>query len=281
MEARNANVTTAAGALLPGAGHETNHDGANVGAVVKRESKLNGKKEGESMTTNTRKNRRKYEQMFRCGQNKKVGVDTVVFNFGAAMDCPSLKLGLCQVAVYDGVDDDGNPVVVSCDCYAMTKERYSTVVSGRRRQAIYWVRTPAHVIALDAVREMDRTHTDRYTHETRSGAEYIRISESGDVYDQSDISKLTTVAKWVYAMRPDVKIYGYTARRDLDWAQVPPNVVMNFSGDDVSDAVADVNSFVVVPVGKLPSKALTCKSNCRVCRLCKTHHGSQVFIEEH
>lgn len=63
---------------------------------------------------------------------------------------------------------------------------------------------------------------------------------------------------------------------------MPDNVVVNFSGVDLSDVAEGKNSFVAVPEGHLPtSGALTCKSNCRVCHLCKTHHGRPVFIEEH
>lgn len=179
---------------------------------------LKAKKEGESMTTNTTKNRRKYEQMFRCGQNRKVGVDTLVFNVGAATDCPSLKLGLCQVAKYEKNNVDGNPVCTSCKCYAMTKERYPTVVSGRRRQAIYWAMTPAYVVALDAAREADKRHRDRYTSEVREGCDYIRISESGDMYTQADVDKLALFAKWIHVLAPRIKkICGGTTCQITSW----------------------------------------------------------------
>lgn len=59
--------------------------------------------------------------------NTKIGPDTMVLNLTSATDCPSRRLGLCQL---------DNPA----DCYALKAERhyYTTVLPYRRRQAAYW-----------------------------------------------------------------------------------------------------------------------------------------------
>ena len=57
--------------------------------------------------------------------NKKLPKTTAIFNMGAATDCPSLELGLCQAFV-------GEKLV----CYAMKAESglYPDVLPYRRRQ---------------------------------------------------------------------------------------------------------------------------------------------------
>jgi len=67
----------------------------------------------------------------------------------------------------------------------------------------------------------------------RAGSEYIRIHESGDFYSQEYLDKWFEVARRL----PDVSFLAFSQCFDLDWSEIPPNIVRYWTvWDDTSDA---------------------------------------------
>jgi len=55
----------------------------------------------------------------------------------------------------------------------------------------------------------------------------LRFSESGDFRTQKDVDKASAIADLL-----DVPVWTYTARRDLDFTNLPANFTVNGSGYD-------------------------------------------------
>ncbi len=85
--------------------------------------------------------------------NKKIGNDTLIFNMNSATDCPSKRLGLCDI--------EGGK------CYAMKAEKqYPAVLPYRRKQQRYWEEYAADEIANELAALIKRK---------RSPIKYIRF----------------------------------------------------------------------------------------------------------
>ena len=179
--------------------------------------------------------------------NKKIGNDTLIINMTSATDCPSKRIGMCPI--------ENNK------CYALKAERcYPQVLPYRRKQEVYWGKTPAHKIAEDLRNIILRK---------RNPIKYIRFSESGDFAGQSDVDKMNEVAENV----PEVQFYGYTARRDLRYDNISSNCTINGSSFMVSNmftAIRDTSGHDIV-----------CPGNCRGCDLCKMARGLDIKIATH
>ena len=179
--------------------------------------------------------------------NKKIGNDTLILNMNSATDCPSKELGLCTI--------EGNK------CYALKSEKcYPQVLPYRREQAVYWTVTPAREIAEDLRNVLRRKRTP---------IRYIRFSEAGDFSRQRDVTKMKDIARRI----PEVSFYGYTARRDLDFNEIPDNLAVNGSGFMVS------NSFTAVH--DVSESEIQCPGNCRECDLCKAANGLDIKVKYH
>lgn len=177
--------------------------------------------------------------------NHKMGKDTLIFNMTSATDCPSRVRGLCQLSD-------------SSKCYAMKAERqYPSVLPYRRRQYDYWSTTTATFIASDLRAKLKRMG---------GKIKYIRFSEAGDFSTQADINKLNWIARSI----PEVVFYGYTARSDLDYFDLAPNLVINGSGFMVS------NEFTVNKGSKY-----VCPGNCRNCDYCKVAENRTISQSIH
>jgi len=173
--------------------------------------------------------------------NKKIGRDTAIINFTSALECPSRRRGLCRVCQI---------------CYARKAERqYPAVLPYRRRQARQWQAQGIERIA----RELPAL----------GRIKYVRFSEAGDFSGQRDVEKLGALAR----IRPDLVFYGYTARRDLDFRDLPANVVVNGSAFPVH------NTFTAVPA--YTPGAIKCQGNCRRCNLCKARRGIKIEVLNH
>ena len=127
--------------------------------------------------------------------NKKLGTDTIIFNMGSATDCPSLKLGMCQVC------KDKNL------CYAFKAERQYTgdatnIKRSRDVQAQQW-KTFSTEKMIKEILTLAKKH---------KGVRYLRVNESGDFYGAEDVAKISQIADGVKGV---VKVYMYTARKDL------------------------------------------------------------------
>lgn len=178
--------------------------------------------------------------------NKKIGSDTLIINMNSATDCPSRARGLCRVAD---------------KCYAMKAERcYPQVLPYRREQELYWD-THASSDISDGLKEVIRRK--------RNPISYIRFSEAGDFRSQWDVNKMKDIARRI----PDVVFYGYTARNDLNYTDLPDNMIVNGSGFQVS------NSFTAVP--EILASDTRCPGNCRGCNLCKEARGIDIKVLYH
>lgn len=178
--------------------------------------------------------------------NKKIGNDTLIINICSATDCPSREKGLCKVADR---------------CYAMKAERcYPQVLPYRRYQETYWDLNNPKKIAEDLVKIIKNK---------KNKINYVRFSEAGDFRGQDDVWKMKELAKAI----PNVIFYGYTARNDLVYDDIPDNMVVNGSGFMIS------NSFTAVP--EILEGDTSCPGDCRKCDLCKHAQGHNIKVLYH
>jgi hypothetical protein len=175
--------------------------------------------------------------------NRKIGNDTLIFNMTPATNCPSKKLGLCKLPE---------------KCYAMKAERcYPQVLPYRKRQEWAW---------------KDLTIKEFYSYVSdfiKPGIKYFRFSESGDFRTQEDVDKMSELAELL--KKDKVRVYGYTARSDLNYRNISNNIIVNGSGFMVS------NSFTAT----LKPKGIVCGGNCRVCKKCKSARGLKIQVKIH
>ena len=178
--------------------------------------------------------------------NKKIGNDTLIINICSATDCPSREKNLCKV---------------SDRCYAMKAERcYPQVLPYRRDQEIYWETHASSEIARDLSNIIKRK---------RNPIHYIRFSEAGDFRRQDDVDKMKDIARRI----PNIVFYGYTARNDLNYEDLPDNMIVNGSGFMVS------NSFTAVP--RILEEHTSCPGDCRGCNLCEQARGIDIEVLYH
>ena len=184
--------------------------------------------------------------------NHKIGKNTLIINMTSATDCPSKKLGLCQL----GSD--------CAKCYALKAERqYPAVLPYRRAQERIWDLLSAWQIADQIVQIAQRKRKHHIKH--------LRFSEAGDFRSQADVDKMSDVAE---NLKPfGIRVYGYTARRDLDFSKVSDNLTVNGSAFMVH------NKFTAVK--GIDSAKPVCAGNCRSCNLCKVPRGIEIQVEYH
>ena len=187
---------------------------------------------------------------FKTG-NKKIGEDTIIFSMTTARDCPSRKLGLCQVPNR---------------CYSDKAERmYKNTLPYRELQAEQWDKVPVKQIALE-IGEAINKHPE---------IKFIRFNENGDFRGWEDLAKLKVLAGILSVTHPKVKIYGFTARKDLNFLGLPGNLTINGSGFMVD------NSFTVISKEDASKYKLVCPGNCKTCSLCKTKGGRDIKVVLH
>jgi len=145
------------------------------------------------------------DKLFLSNGNLKIGSDTWILNMGPAESCPSKHLNMCQL-------EDPKK------CYALKAERlYPNVLPYRRRQREIWKHSsPAELsAALTSILERKRV----------GNIKYLRFPEAGDFESQADVDKMMELAKLL-----DLTVYGYTARKDLDYGHRPRNLIITGSG---------------------------------------------------
>jgi hypothetical protein len=181
--------------------------------------------------------------------NMKVGKDTAIFNITPAFNCISEQLGLCNI---------------SNKCYAKKAEKlYRSVVLHRQYQEEFWNNTTAKqfvTILLSIIIAECRN------------IKYLRISESGDFKNQSDVNKLSEIAN---LLKGKLKVYTYTARKDLDFSNISDNLVINGSGFMIHN-----NFYVYRNESEIIDKYI-CKGNCLKCTLCKTAKNRNIGVKLH
>ena len=184
--------------------------------------------------------------------NHKLGKDTLILNITSAAACPSRALGMCKIAT---------------KCYAVKAERqYPAVRPYREDQTRIWDSMTPVQLAMDLV--------DMLTRARPAGSiKYLRFSEAGDFRDQVDVDKMSKVAHML-AMY-GVRVYGYTARSDLDYTKVHENMVVNGSGFMVH------NSFTATKGPAVAAMGLVCPGDCRECHMCKSRNQLAIKVIEH
>ena len=193
------------------------------------------------------------KQLFSVG-NHKLGKDTLIFNFTSATECPSRRLGLCN---HPGI------------CYACRSERqYSTTCKPYRdRQKAWWHKVTA--------RQFAQTVDTFVTSRRKIPIRYLRFSEAGDFEDQESVDKFTEACKLLWLWHEyNLEVYGYTARRDLDFTELMK--VASVNGQEFM-----LTNKIVVKVPPKNAKHI-CPGNCRICNYCKRPvKGGVIYIAPH
>lgn len=178
--------------------------------------------------------------------NKKIPKTTAIFNMGRAFDCPSEKLGLCEVAEI---------------CYAKKGERqYPRCAPYRERQKQYWLEVNPYNFAAEFLQAIKRKHIK---------IDALRLNESGDFWSQECVFKADTIAEVL--AQADIKTYTYTARKDLDFTQVE-YMYVNGSGfykEGINNIFEAVDQFT--------GKNLRCLADCNKCTMCFSHLNHRVI----
>ena len=194
--------------------------------------------------------------------NRKQGTDTLIYNLGSATECPSKKLGLCQIP--------------SGLCYAMKEERmYHDCKPHRDRQAQYWLNTDITTIIADFDLLLKKYK------KLASRVKYLRYNESGDFYSQACITKFDALAKHLKD-NYNIITYGYSARSDLNFKDV------NFLVKGSSHNAGNTGECITRKIDKTikvyhenNKKYYVCPGNCRNCKLCKIPKTVNVVIPLH
>lgn len=184
--------------------------------------------------------------------NRKLPKTTAILYITSAKECPSKKRGLCQIP--------------PGKCYALKAERlYKYSRPYRDEQTCQWDGHLTRTIA-----EMILWHNK---HAWKYKVKLVRFNEAGDFRGQRDIDKMSRLAHFL--KRSGIKVYGYTARKDLDFSNVDSNMIVNGSGFMVH------NKIIVVPKKELHKFRYRCKMNCRICNLCTRKKKITIHIPLH
>lgn len=182
-------------------------------------------------------------------------VPHLIFNMTSAMNCPSRKLGLCQLENPD-------------KCYALKFEKLrKNVKNCHLFQEEFWANMSWHAMAIFIKAELEKAGKSKA--KKKLDTNYIRFNTSGDFRNTHDIFRLIDIACFF----PKVTFYGYTARKDLFTQEIlnalPQNIVVTGSGFMLH------NEFRAVK--EITPGAITCPGDCSKCNLCKKRLG--VVIE--
>jgi hypothetical protein len=188
--------------------------------------------------------------------NHKLPRSTAIFNMGAAKNCPSLALGLCQAY------SNGKLV-----CYAMKAEaQYPNVLPYRHRQESFWKNITAESFAKQFIL-IQSLKRNKFT--------ALRINEAGDFWSQDCVDKADKIAQLLEA--EGVTVYCYTARQDLDFSRVQ-SLIINGSGFKKEGIV---NEFKMVERAEdRPQGYGICYGDCRVCHRC-LYRGKNTVVVKH
>ena len=143
--------------------------------------------------------------------NKKLGSNCYVFNFGLATDCPSNKLGLCPLG------RDGS-------CYACKSEnQYETTRTSRKNQGLALDFIENNELYLEFVLGLLKLSKGRY----KNYMKFLRLNEACDIRHKKDIIFIKKIASLLKLI--DIPIIIYTHRKDLDLTNLNSNIIVNYS----------------------------------------------------
>ena len=179
--------------------------------------------------------------------NIKIGKDTLIINITSAHDCRSDALGLCAV---------------SNKCYAKKSEKqYPAVLPYRRRQEKQWDMFSGKELGIMISNIALRKRTE---------IKFLRVSEAGDLRNQEDLEKLKQLA-----LNTHLTVYTYTARNDLNFANLPDNLIVNGSGFDID------NAFSVIHKDDIDNHEYVCPGVCLDCSWCKEKGHKDIRVVLH
>lgn len=183
--------------------------------------------------------------------NHKLPKTTWIINLGTSGLCPGRALGTCKCC---GV------------CYAHKAEtQYKEgTIAYRLLQTIRWRKLSAEQIAEQLLKK----HRRAKEHKMKA----LRFNESGDVFDESDILKMSKIADIL--SEEGIVVYTYSSRKDLDWSKKSSNLVVNGSG-----WMCD-NQFQIVEK-HTDDMEYQCHGDCDTCDYCKIAKGVIIYVEEH
>lgn len=196
--------------------------------------------------------------------NFKIGYDTLIFNMGTAEECPSRRLGLCQL---------GNA------CYALRDERryWRHIPKYRKRQEKYWKSHTSKAFFNDLSYILE--NKKRAGKKLRDTVKYIRFNESGDLWGQKDVEKLSDITTLLWEAY-GIKVYTYTARNDLDLSKAKFRV--HTSGWKHEGHGMSVASSEPVKTWRQKKRETgevwtICPMDCSKCPICKETDKNLVF----
>jgi len=182
--------------------------------------------------------------------NRKLPKSTAIFNITSAINCPSDKLGMCKIADI---------------CYAKkTENRWPNTYFYRERQTSFFDKTSATRIAEAMLGVFNAQKTP---------VKMLRFSESGDFRNQSDVDKMAIVAK--HLVKERVKVYGYSARTDLDFTELKKWATINGQGFMITNKIEVIDEFS----GR--KGVIKCIGSCHECSACANAKGKIIEIKKH
>ena len=191
--------------------------------------------------------------------NNKLPRITAIFNMSSAHNCPSLKRGLCRAYAKDGRHV----------CYARKAETtmYAAVEPHRESQMKFWLSTTAEdfswqFLLINALKEVPYTA--------------LRMNEAGDFHSQDCVDKAERIATILSGY--GIKVYGYTARSDLDYSKVK-HMIISGSGFQ-KKGIANVFMMVEDVEWNRPRGWGICNGNCRTCNRCQVR-GNKTVVKRH
>lgn len=183
--------------------------------------------------------------------NKKLPKTTWIINLGTSGLCPGRALGTCECC---GV------------CYAHKAEtQYKEgTIAYRLLQTIRWRALDAETIAEQLL--------TKHKNASKNKMKALRFNESGDVFDEEDIRKMSKIADIL--AEEGIAVYTYTSRKDLDWSSKSENLVVNGSGWMCDNQFQIVKEFT-------DDMEYQCHGDCGTCDYCKISKGIVIYVEEH
>lgn len=193
-------------------------------------------------------------QVFSWG-NSKLPKETLIVNITSASNCSSDKLGLCRC---------------SKECYAKKCERIYPAYLAKN----ILVESFMYLWTDDELKEM----LELYILNAPVQIKYIRLNEAGDFPNQNSVDRWNKLSRY-FEEKYKIKTYCYTCRNDLNFIDV--HFAVNASRTDIK---AD-RYFLCVSKNtfdNLPNNVVTCKGNCRICKLCyDSNYKGRIYCKQH
>lgn len=194
-------------------------------------------------------------QVFSYG-NTKLPKHTLIVNLTSATNCPSEQLGFCKC----------NDICYAKKCERIYKayKNKNIVVESQMQQ---WTE--------DDIKGM----LDCYITNAPLAIKYVRLNEAGDFFDQQTVNRWSNISNWLFE-KFNIKTYCYTCRGDLNFDNVSFSV--NSSTSNIKSADRWFFCIDKKQFDQLPKKSVTCKGNCRLCKLCydSNYHGI-IYCRQH